>query len=202
LADRVVALASSVYHNKLGSQLNRIERVRKVSRHIAEQLGANVNLAGRSALLAKADLTSNMVNEFPELQGIMGAYYATADGEPADVVLALKNQYRIRLDTPVDAGTLTSTILFMAERLETLVGIWGIGLAPTGERDPYALRRAALGLISAFEQLKAGGYLGASDSTTLRLADLLTHTAATFALGVLAPSTADDVQAFIYERYR
>ncbi|MDS1142554.1 glycine--tRNA ligase subunit beta [Pusillimonas sp. SM2304] len=202
LADRVVALASSVYHNKLGSQLDRVERVRKLARHLAEQLGADVAHAGRAALLAKADLGSNMVGEFPELQGIMGAYYAAADGEPGDVVLAVKNQYRIRLDTAVDAGTLTSAILFMAERLETLVGIWGIGLAPTGERDPYALRRAALGLISAFEQLKAGGYLQTHDDTTLRLDDLLKHAAGTFALGVLAPSTIDEVQAFIYERYR
>src|SRR5690606_14858804 len=149
LADRVVALASSVYHNKLGSQLDRVERIRKLARHIAEQLDANITHAGRAALLAKADLVTNMVGEFPELQGIMGAYYAQADGEPDDVVLALKGQYRIRLDSPVEPETLTAAILFMAERLETLVGIWGIGLAPTGERDPYGLRRAALGLISA-----------------------------------------------------
>ncbi|MCC2597407.1 glycine--tRNA ligase subunit beta [Pusillimonas sp. MFBS29] len=202
LADRVVALASSVYHNKLGTQLNRVERVRKVSRHIAEQLGANVALAGRSALLAKADLTSNMVNEFPELQGIMGAYYAAADGEPDDVVRAIRSQYRIRLDAPVQAETLTATILFMAERVETLLGIWGIGLVPTGERDPYGLRRAALGLISAFEQLHAGGYLVISDTETLNLHDLLAQAIGTFDLGVIAHDTAEQVQAFIYERYR
>ncbi len=202
LTDRVVALASSVYHNKLGSQLDRVERVRKLARHIAEQLGADMARAGRAALLAKADLNSNMVGEFPELQGIMGAYYAAADGEPDDVVLAIKNQYRIRLDTAVDASTLTAAILFMADRLETLVGIWGIGLAPTGERDPYGLRRAALGLISAFEQLTEGGHLAISDGANLNLPELLAYTANTFALGVIAPSTADEVQAFIYERYR
>src|SRR5690606_17676991 len=127
------------------------------------------------ALLAKADLTSSMVGEFPELQGIMGAYYAAANEEPADVVLAIKNQYRIRLDTPVQPNTLTAAILFMAERVETLLGIWGIGLVPTGERDPYGLRRAALGLISAFEQLHAGGYLAINDTSKLNLHDLLTH---------------------------
>src|SRR3546814_19349268 len=97
-----------------------------------------------------------MVAEFPELQGVMGAYYAVADGEPADVVLALKNQYRIRLDAPVDEGTLSSAVLFIAERVETLMGIWGIGLVPTGERDPYGLRRAALGLISRSEERRVG----------------------------------------------
>ncbi|AEC18590.1 glycyl-tRNA synthetase beta chain [Pusillimonas sp. T7-7] len=202
LADRVVSLASSVYHNKLGTQLNRVERVRKLARHIAEQLGADITHAGRASLLAKADLNSSMVGEFPELQGIMGAYYAAADGEADDVVLAIRNQYRIRLDTPIEPATLTAAIVFMAERIETLLGIWGIGLAPTGERDPYGLRRAALGLISAFEQLQAGGYLNISDTTTLNLHDLLHHAANTFELGVIAADTVAEVEAFIYERYR
>ncbi|MFW7343100.1 glycine--tRNA ligase subunit beta [Pollutimonas sp. H1-120] len=202
LADRVAGLATSVYHNKLGSQLERVERVRAIAGYIAGQLGADVRHADRAALLAKADLGSNMVAEFPELQGIMGAYYAAADGEPDDVVLALKNQYRIRLDAPVDPGTLSSAVLFIAERVETLMGIWGIGLVPTGERDPYGLRRAALGLISAFEQLGAGGYLKINDSATLRLPDLLAFAAGMFKAGVLGEATVAEVQAFIYERYR
>src|SRR5690606_32476260 len=115
LADRVAGLAASVYHNKLGSQLERVERVRKIAGYIAGQLGADARHADRAALLAKADLGSNMVAEFPELQGIMGAYYAAADGEPDDVVLALKNQYRIRLEAPVERDTLSSAILFIAE---------------------------------------------------------------------------------------
>src|SRR5690606_2167505 len=101
LADRVESLAASVYHNKLGSQLERTERVRQVARHIAEKLGANAERADRAALLAKADLGSNMVAEFPELQGVIGAYYAAADGEAPDVVQAINNQYRVRFDTPV-----------------------------------------------------------------------------------------------------
>jgi glycyl-tRNA synthetase beta chain len=202
LADRVAGLASSVYHNKLGSQLERVERVRKIAGYIAGQLGADAQHADRAALLAKADLGSNMVAEFPELQGIMGAYYAAGDGEPDDVVLALKNQYRIRLEAPVERDTLSSAILFIAERVETLMGIWGIGLVPTGERDPYGLRRAALGLISAFEQLNAGGYLKINDSITLRLPSLLAFAGGVFKPGALGESTAADVQAFIYERYR
>ncbi|PLC55398.1 glycine--tRNA ligase subunit beta [Pollutimonas nitritireducens] len=202
LADRVAGLATSVYHNKLGTQLERVERVRHIARHVAGQLGANVENADRAALLAKADLGSNMVGEFPELQGIMGGYYAKADGEPDDVVLALQDQYRIRLDTPVSAGTLTSAVLFIAERAETLLGIWGIGLVPTGERDPYGLRRAALGLISAFEQLQAGGYLAIHNSQGLRLPQLLAQAAASFAPDALGAATAHEVQAFVYERYR
>ncbi len=202
LADRVAGLASSVYHNKLGSQLERTERVRKIARYLAAELGADVQNADRAAMLAKADLASNMVGEFPELQGIMGAYYAQADGESDDVVLALKDQYRIRLDTPVSGATLTSAILFIAERVETLIGIWGIGLVPTGERDPYGLRRAALGLISAFEQLEAGGYLSVSDGNSLRLPDLLAFAVTSFAAGAVNEASGAEVQAFIYERYR
>src|SRR5690606_20695794 len=113
LADRVAALADSAYHNKLASQLQRSERVREIARHLAESLGADVALADRPALLAKADLVTNMVAEFPELQGIMGAYYAQADGEHADVVAALRGQYRIRLEDAVDAASLISAILFV-----------------------------------------------------------------------------------------
>jgi glycyl-tRNA synthetase beta chain len=202
LAERVQTLAASVYHNKLGSQLDRVERVRKIARHIAAQLKSDIDHADRAALLSKADLNSNMVAEFPELQGIMGSYYAAADGEPQDVVLALKNQYCIRLDAPVGPDTLTLAVLFMAERIETLMGIWGIGLVPTGERDPYGLRRAALGLISAFEQLCAGDYLPVRGDDRLDLPGLLAVAATTFDAGTLAATAQAEVQAFIYERYR
>src|SRR5690606_20356778 len=130
LASRVAQLDNIVYHNKLGSQHERIERLRRISSRLAEDLNANVGLADRAAQLAKADLTSNMVGEFPELQGIMGGYYAQADGEPAEVVRALNDQYRTRFATPVNDDNLISAILFIAERIETLVGIWGIGLQP------------------------------------------------------------------------
>ncbi|WP_028356741.1 glycine--tRNA ligase subunit beta [Bordetella petrii] len=202
LAARVEQLGNIVYHNKLGTQLERVERVRAIARGVAALLGGDAAAADRAALLAKADLGTNMVGEFPELQGIMGAYYAAGDGEPADVVRALRDQYRIRLDTPVAADTLTAAILFIAERAETLVGIWGIGLAPTGERDPFGLRRAALGLISAFEQLAAGGLLAASAGGPLSLDGLLALAAGTFPAGKIAPATADEVRAFVYERYR
>ncbi len=202
LEDRVPQLASSVYHNKLGSVLQRVERIRRIAGHIATQLGVDPAAADRAALLAKADLNSNMVGEFPELQGIMGAYYAEGDGEAPEVVEAIRNQYRIRLDAPITEATRSSAVLFMAERLEVLVGIWGIGLVPTGERDPYGLRRAALGLISAYEQLTAGGLLALNDHDTLRLDALLEFTASTFDAGTLAEGTVEAVAGFIYERYR
>lgn len=202
LAARVEQLGSIVYHNKLGTQLERVERVRAIARGVAGQLGGDVAAADRAAMLAKADLGSNMVGEFPELQGIMGAYYAAGDGEPASVVEALRTQYRNRYDAPVTQDTLTAATLFIAERVETLVGIWAIGLAPTGERDPFGLRRAALGLISAFEQLAAGGWLKISEDGPLSLNGLLELAAGTFPAGKIPADTLAEVRTFIYERYR
>jgi glycyl-tRNA synthetase beta chain len=199
---RVAQLDSIVYHNKLGTQLERVDRVRAIAAHIAKTLGADTTLAERAAELAKADLTTNMVGEFPELQGIMGAYYARGDNEAPQVVQALAEQYRIRLDTPITASNMIAAILFIAERAETLVGIWGIGLAPTGERDPFGLRRAALGLISAFEQLTAGGVLKIQNAGPLSLEDLLATSAKQFPSGTLAEQTIPEVRDFILERLR
>lgn len=202
LAARVDQLSAIVYHNKLGTQLERTTRVQKIASWLAHTLGANVAECERAALLAKADLNTNMVGEFPELQGIMGAYYARGDDESPRVVEALAGQYRIRLEAPVKPDDLTATVLFMAERAETLVGIWGIGLAPTGERDPFGLRRAALGLISAFEQLTAGTVLNIQQDGPLTLHGLLQASADTFAVGALQADTVHEVQTFILERLR
>jgi len=202
LASRVDQLSAIVYHNKLGTQLERTTRVRKIAAWLADTLGAHVAECERAALLAKADLNTNMVGEFPELQGIMGAYYARGDEESPRVVEALAGQYRIRLEAPVKPDDLTATVLFMAERTETLVGIWGIGLAPTGERDPFGLRRAALGLISAFEQLTAGTVLNIQQDGPLTLHGLLQASADTFAAGALQVDTVHEVQTFILERLR
>jgi glycyl-tRNA synthetase beta chain len=202
LHQRVPQLASIVYHNKLGTQLQRVARVQTIAAWLAHALQADSAQAVRAAMLAKADLNTNMVGEFPELQGIMGSYYARADHEPEAVVQAIAEQYKIRLEQPVTAANMTAAILFMAERAETLVGIWGIGLAPTGERDPFGLRRAALGLISAFEQLTAGGFLPIQQNGPLTLEGLLQAAADTFEPTALAQTTVADVQAFIIERLR
>ena len=202
LHQRVPQLASIVYHNKLGTQLQRTTRIQKIAAWLAQSLNADVALAERAALLAKADLNTNMVGEFPELQGIMASYYAKADQEPEPVVLALAEQYKIRLEQPVTCANMTAAILFMAERAETLIGIWGIGLAPTGERDPFGLRRAALGLLSAFEQLTAGGFLPIQQEGPLTLDGLLLAAANTFESAALADTAVAQVQAFILERLR
>ncbi len=202
LHQRVPQLASIVYHNKLGTQLQRTTRVQKIAAWLAQSLNADAALAKRAALLAKADLNTNMVGEFPELQGIMASYYAKADQEPEAVVQALAEQYKIRLEQPVTSANMTAAILFIAERAETLIGIWGIGLAPTGERDPFGLRRAALGLLSAFEQLTAGGFLPIQQEGPLTLDGLLLAAANTFEPAALADATVAQVQAFILERLR
>lgn len=202
LASRVDQLGTIVYHNKLGTQLARVERVRALARYIAEKLGANSEQADRAAFLAKADLTSNMVGEFPELQGIIGAYYAKGDGEHPSVAQAIADQYLVRFDKPVSEDNLTSVALFIAERIETLVGIWGIGLLPTGERDPYALRRAALGIISAFDALQQAQVFNRADK--LKLIDLLKFAQSLFSKENIEinQATATEVQDFIFERLR
>jgi glycyl-tRNA synthetase beta chain len=147
LADRVPLLANVVYHNKLGSTLQRVERIEALAGEIAALTGADVALAKRAARLAKADLITDMVGEFPELQGTMGTYYARHDGEPEEVALACSEHYQPRFSGDALPATATGTTVALADKLETLVGIWGIGLQPTGEKDPFALRRHALGVL-------------------------------------------------------
>lgn len=147
LADRVPLLANVVYHNKLGSALQRVERVEGLAGAIAGLIGADVALAKRAARLAKADLITDMVGEFPELQGTMGTYYARHDGEAEEVALACSEHYQPRFSGDALPSTATGTVVALADKLETLVGIWGIGLQPTGEKDPFALRRHALGVL-------------------------------------------------------
>jgi glycyl-tRNA synthetase beta chain len=147
LAERVPLLANVVYHNKLGSALQRVERVEVLAGAIAGMIGADATLAKRAARLAKADLITDMVGEFPELQGTMGTYYARHDGEPEEVALACSEHYQPRFSGDALPTTATGTVVALADKLETLVGIWGIGLQPTGEKDPFALRRHALGVL-------------------------------------------------------
>ena len=201
LADRVAQLGSVVYHNKLGSQLDRVERVRTLAKTVAQKIGADPALADRAALLAKADLVTNMVGEFPELQGIMGRYYALADGEDPKVADAIGDQYKIRLDEHSDPANLVSMCLFVADRTETLVGIWGIGLQPTGDKDPFGLRRAALGLISAFVLLGAASKIEGK-SLALKLPALIEEAVKLFKPGTLGKDVTLPITEFVYERYR
>ncbi|WJF90724.1 glycine--tRNA ligase subunit beta [Paraburkholderia bonniea] len=147
LAQRVPLLANVVYHNKLGSALQRTERIEALAGAIATLAGADVALAQRAAHLAKADLLTDMVGEFPELQGTMGTWYARHDGEPEEVALACSEHYQPRFSGDALPASTTGAVVALADKLETLVGIWGIGLQPTGEKDPFALRRHALGVL-------------------------------------------------------
>ena len=195
---RVPELARIVYHNKLGSQLERSTRVQTLAGIIARAIGADAAAAERAAWLAKADLLTNMVGEFPELQGTMGRYYALADGESSSIATAIGNQYRTRFGEDSAADT-TAASLYLADRIETLVGIWGIGLHPTGDKDPFGLRRAALGVISAFEWLGARTNAGKFE---LQLDTLIDHAAAQFKAGVLGAAFKPALVEFVFERYR
>lgn len=199
LEARVPRLVNVVYHNKLGTQLERVERIQLLAGRIARAVGADALLAERAAWLSKADLLTEMVGEFPELQGIMGGYYARHDGESSAVVSALADQYRIRYDESADAENLVSACLYLADRLEALTGLFGIGEKPTGDRDPFALRRAALGIISVYELLTATGTSAARSLPDVR--EFLEFGATLFPAGRLTAGTAAEVHDFILERY-
>ncbi|CRI54552.1 glycine--tRNA ligase subunit beta [Pseudomonas sp. CCOS 191] len=140
-------LKNVVFQAQLGTVFEKAERVSKLAAFIAPYIGGSAANAGRAGLLSKCDLASEMVGEFPEMQGIAGYYYALNDGEPEDVALALNEQYMPRGAGAELPQTLTGAAVAIADKLDTLVGIFGIGMLPTGSKDPYALRRAALGVL-------------------------------------------------------
>ncbi|MDO9213356.1 MAG: glycine--tRNA ligase subunit beta [Methylococcales bacterium] len=147
LAERVLSLSNIVFQEKLGTVADKTHRVIKLAEFIAQHLNADVELAKRAALLAKADLLTSMVGEFGNLQGIMGRYYALAEGEASEVAWALEEQYFPKQSGSPTASSTTGQILAIAEKIDTLTGIFSAGLIPTGDKDPYALRRAALGSL-------------------------------------------------------
>ena len=192
LGSRVEALDKVVYHNKLGSLGARIRRLVKLAGAIAEKLGADAALAERSALLAKADLVTDMVGEFPELQGIMGRYYALHDGEDPRVAQAVADHYKPRFAGDELAADNIGLAVALAERLDSLVGIFGIGAIPTGDKDPFALRRAALGVLRMLMER----------SLPLDLMQLLDMARAGFDAEQIAASTQVDVFQFMQDRLR
>ncbi|WP_036664331.1 glycine--tRNA ligase subunit beta [Pandoraea sp. SD6-2] len=192
LADRVPLLANVVYHNKLGSQFERTQRLVKLAGAIAQMIGADVALAERGALLAKADLLTDMVGEFPELQGTMGTYYARHDGEADEVARACSEHYQPRFAGDALPASHTGIVVALADKLETLVGIWGIGLQPTGEKDPFALRRHALGIVRMLIERRL----------PVMLSDLLDVTYKQFTSGVAGPEYLREVYQFVLDRLR
>jgi glycyl-tRNA synthetase beta chain len=149
LMDRIPGLAKVVYHNKLGTQGERVERVAALARAIGHKLGGETlaNQADRAAVLSKADLLTDMVGEFPELQGIMGRYYALHDGEPVEIADAIEDHYKPRFAGDELPRGPAGLCVALADKLQTLADMFGIGQLPTGDKDPFALRRHALGVI-------------------------------------------------------
>ncbi|WP_428718463.1 glycine--tRNA ligase subunit beta [Undibacterium curvum] len=192
LESRLPLLANVVYHNKLGTQAERTQRVKTLAGQIAGMLHADVALAERAALLAKTDLLTDMVGEFPELQGIMGTYYALHDGEHAEVAAAASEHYQPRFAGDALPASATGTAVALADKLETLVGIWGIGLQPTGDRDPFALRRHALGVLRMLVEKQL----------PLSLSSLLANTVALFSGNAQFKDPSAEVLSFLYDRLR
>ena len=156
LESRIAGLDKVVYHNKLGSQGERTERVRAIAKAIGQQLGGDklAAQADQAAQLAKADLVTDMVGEFPELQGIMGRYYAQHEGLDNDVAYAIEDHYKPRFAGDELPRNQVGICVALADKLETLVGMFGIGNIPTGDKDPFALRRHALGVIRMMSENK------------------------------------------------
>jgi len=192
LESRITGLAHVVYHNRLGSQLERVERITGIAVALAKELGVDRTHVERAARLAKADLRTLMVGEFPELQGIMGEYYARHDGETTDVAMAIREHYLPRFAGDALPTSKVGLCTALADKLETLVGLFGIGEKPTGERDPFGLRRHALGVLRMLME----------KSLPLPLARMLALAQSEFT-GVKGFKPADaELTEFLYDRLR
>ncbi|WP_416364674.1 glycine--tRNA ligase subunit beta [Pseudomonas sp. NFX183] len=192
LEDFNLRLQNVVFQEKLGSVYDKAVRVSKLAAYIAPRIGGDAAWAARAGLLSKCDLATEMVGEFPEMQGVAGYYYALNDGEPDDVALALNEQYMPRGAGAELPTTLTGAAVAIADKLDTLVGIFGIGMLPTGSKDPYALRRAALGVLRILIDKKL---------------DLDLTQAVVFAVGqfggkVKQAGLAEQVLEFVFDRLR
>jgi glycyl-tRNA synthetase beta chain len=185
-------LANVVFQAQLGSVYDKAQRVSALAGFIAERIGGDATRAARAGILCKCDLASEMVGEFPEMQGIAGYYYAKHDGEAEDVALALNEQYMPRGAGAELPSTLTGAAVALADKLDTLVGIFGIGMLPTGSKDPYALRRAALGVLRILIEKQLD----------LDLVDAVGFAIGQFGDKIKADGLAPQVQDFIFDRLR
>ncbi len=185
-------LQNVVFQAQLGSVYDKAVRVSRLAAFIAQDTGGNADWAARAGLLSKCDLATEMVGEFPEMQGIAGYYYALNDSEPGDVAIALNEQYMPRGAGAELPATETGAILAVADKLDTLVGIFGIGMLPTGSKDPYALRRAALGILRILIERQLD----------LDLVAAVRHAVSLFGTQVKAAGLADQVLEFVFDRLR
>ena len=191
LADRVPGLEAMIFHAKLGTVLERVTRLEILAGHVADAIGADKEKSTRAALLAKADLSTEMVGEFPELQGLMGRYYALHDGEDEAVANAIKDHYAPQGPNDICPNGLETIAVSMAEKLDTLVGFFGIDEKPTGSKDPYALRRAALGVIRIILE----------NNLRVNLLDLFKGAADAYKVD-LRPETSSELLDFFAERLK
>lgn len=194
LASRIEQLEKVVFQQQLGTVAEKSRRVAALGAWIATELGADGSLAERAALLAKCDLVTHMVSEFPELQGIMGEHYARHDGEPDEVAAAINEQYLPRFAGDALPVTTTGAILAIAEKIDTICGLFAIGQPPTGSKDPFALRRAALGVLRILVEKQLD----------LNLLACIEHALARYAeQGVTVPAgCAVQTFEFLLERFR
>ncbi|WP_409521105.1 glycine--tRNA ligase subunit beta [Methylomonas sp. MED-D] len=192
LADRVDSLKTIVFQKDLGTLLDKTERIAHLAGLIAEKLGADVALAKRAALLAKTDLLTNMVSEFTNLQGTMGRYYAAADGEDLAVANAQEEQYFPKQSGGEIPKAAISVALSVAEKIDTLAGIFSAGLIPTGDKDPYALRRATLGILRTLIE----------NGLDLDVVELLDAALAQFSHTFDKAETRNKVTGFIFDRLK
>ncbi|HWL74118.1 MAG TPA: glycine--tRNA ligase subunit beta, partial [Burkholderiaceae bacterium] len=191
LESRVPGLAHVVYHGKLGSQLQRVERITAIAVDIAKELAGEPSLAERAARLAKADLRTLMVGEFPELQGVMGEYYALHDGESAEVAAAVRQHYQPRFADDVLPESIMGVCVALADKLETVVGLFGVGEQPSGDKDPFGLRRQAIGILRMLIEKRL----------PLPLQGLSRIAFSAFPSGLIAEAHTD-VEWFLLERLR
>ena len=185
-------LKNVVFQAQLGSVFDKAERVSRLAAFIAPHIGGDAQRAARAGLLSKCDLATEMVGEFPEMQGVAGYYYALNDGEPQDVAMALNEQYMPRGAGAELPQTLTGAAVAIADKLDTLVGIFGIGMLPTGSKDPYALRRAALGILRIL----------IDKQLDLDLTDAVSFAVVQLGNNVKSAGLADQVLEFIFDRLR
>lgn len=190
LYTRVESLKTILFQKQLGTLFDKVTRLRTLAKHIGRQLGAEDDLIDRAAELCKSDLTSLMVNEFPELQGIMGGHYARQQQEAEAVALAIEQHYRPRFSGDVLPDHKVALALALADKIDTLVGIFGIGLQPTGDKDPYGLRRAALGCIRILVESKV----------SLDLRECISHSIEFYCDTNLHAETLSKVEDFILGR--
>ena len=192
LESQQARLKDIIFQEKLGTLYEKSQRVASLSEDIATRLEANTAHCRRAALLGKCDLLTNMVGEFADLQGLMGYYYAVNDGEPEEVAIALNEQYMPRFSGDGVPATITGSVLAIADKLDTIVGIFGIDQSPTGSRDPFALRRAALGILRIIVE----------GELQLDLRELIATALNGFNDQELVADTGDHVFEFMLERFR